>query len=226
MISLLHPSRQRPEKSRETIKKWISRAGSNDIEVIQSLDTDDPLLSKYAGDYIVNPNKSAVEAINNAARAARGDIMIVVSDDTDCPVNWYDQIMEAVSGKRDYILKVYDGIQKWIITMPVMDRAYYDRFGYVYHPDFRHMFCDTWLTHQAEALGRIIVRNDILFQHNHYCVGKSKRDEINTRADSTWEQGKAVYLKLVREHFRKGGDFGINSSHATQHIQWLKRTLR
>lgn len=230
-ISLLHPSRQRPERSYAVISKWIAFSGipNEDIELIVSLDTDDPLLDHYRSLYnktIINPNNSAVQAINNAAKYATGDIMIVVSDDTNCPEDWGKQILGAVEGKKDFILKVYDGIQKWIITMPVMDRAYYDRFGYIYHPNFKHMFCDTWLTHQAEILGKVITRNDILFEHMHPCVKKSVADEINKRADATFREGQRIYLDLCRANKFRKPNFGIDNPNARGHIEWLRRNLR
>jgi hypothetical protein len=208
--------------------KFINYAGSNDIELLVSLDTDEIYIDKYKqayGKVLVHDNRSAVDAIDNAAKVATGDILIVVSDDTDCEPDWALKIIEALQGKSDYILKVWDGMQKWVITMPVMDRVYYNRFGYIYHPGFKHMFCDTWLTHQAESLGRVIVRHDIVFNHLHYSAGKSKVDEINKRADATWNEGKSLYLSLVRQNFKRP-NYGLSSQEAVGHLQWLRRSLR
>jgi hypothetical protein len=210
------------------MSKFINYAGTNDIELLVSLDSDEPFLNEYRqayGKVLVNDNKSAIEAINFAARQATGDIMIVVSDDTDCEPDWALKILDAVQNRSDYILKVWDGIQKWVITMPVMDRVYYNRFGYIYYPGFKHMFCDTWLSHQAESLGRVIVRHDIVFNHLHYSAGKSKADEINKRADATWNEGKSLYLSLVRENFKRP-NYGLSSHEAEGHLQWLRSALR
>jgi glycosyltransferase involved in cell wall biosynthesis len=230
MISLLHPSYKRPFRSKDTISKWVSLAGTTDIEIIVSIDESDENFETYKSIYknhkVVSLKKrNAIEAINHAAKQATGDILIVVSDDTDCEPDWALKILEAVQNRSDYILKVWDGIQKWVITMPVMDRVYYNRFGYIYHPGFKHMFCDTWLTHQAEYLGRVIVRHDIVFNHLHYSAGKSKSDEINKRADATWNDGKSLYLSLVRENFKRP-NYGLSSHEATGHLQWLRRALR
>ena len=92
MISLIHPSRGRPRKSFETINKW-HRYHNLPYELIVSIDVDDPQRLEYAKlfwDYqgaiiLQGKNLSAVDAINNGARAATGDILIVVSDDTECP---------------------------------------------------------------------------------------------------------------------------------------------
>lgn len=230
MISLLHPSRSRPNKSFETISKWLSHSGISIFEVIISLDEDDPQLERYLQLHhsftpIINKNRSAVDAINNAAKVAKGEILIVVSDDSDCPHDWGNKILQASRGRTDWIMKVNDGIQKWIITMPVMDRAYYNRFGYIYYPGFVHMFCDTELTHVADLLKRTIKREDLLFPHRHYSVTKQRPDEVSKQADATWNQGKELYLQRVREKFGLNGVDVMNISD-TSHYKWLKKNLK
>jgi glycosyltransferase involved in cell wall biosynthesis len=231
VISLLHPSRQRPEKSLSAIRRWEQRAYSKNYEIIVSIDDSDPDKEKYLNYHqgkkvVINSNRSAVDAINNAAKEATGDILVVVSDDTDCPSAWDDKILNACAGHEDFVLKVNDGIQKWIITMPVMDRKYYERFGYVYPPDYSHMFTDTHFTHVAELLDRVIWRNDILFPHMHYSVAKAKRDELNERNDATWNEGKRTYLKHFRNNFGLGGNVNPWKISNDQHVQWLKNALR
>src|SRR3990172_5618 len=164
MISLIHPSRGRPEKSYITIQKWLINARhQHQIEVVVSCDEDDSCIFTYNKLYcfknIINKNKSAVDAINKAADFSGGEIMIIISDDTDCPLNWDDYLIKFTEGKTDWILKTQDGIQPWIITMPIMDRVYYNRFGYIYHPDYLHMFCDTELTCVADITGRKLTSN-------------------------------------------------------------------
>lgn len=229
-FSLLHPSRGRAYKSFNTTNKWLSNATS-DVELIVSIDENDSskeeYIKLYDGKVIVNNNKSSVEAVNNAAKASTGDILIVVSDDTDCPQNWDKLILSAVEGKTDFVLKVYDGIQKWIITMPIIDRDYYNRFGYVYYPEYSHMFCDTEFTHVADVTRKVIWRNDIMFRHNHYSVGRAQRDQISIVADSTAEYGSKVYLRRFKENFGLPGvDVWSISSEGEGHKQWILSKLR
>lgn len=228
MISLLCPSRGRPKKSRETIKNWLDRS-TIDVEVILSLDWDDPTRLEYhqMASYILvsGANKSAVDAINGAAEVAKGDIFIVVSDDTDCPDGWDKFLMKLVDGKTDWILKTNDGTQPWIITSPILDRAYYNRFGYIYHPDYRHMFCDTELTCVADLTGRKIISN-ILFKHNHYSVTKEPPDAISKRADGTWDQGEKLFLERYKRNFDLPPDQIKGKIQDNGMINWLKRKAR
>lgn len=230
MISLIHPSRSRPQKSFNTYLKWRIHGG---YKFILSLDEDDPLLNEYKKLYvplmqlhpiviIVNKNRSAVDAINNGAKDFYGDWLIVVSDDTECPEYWPDEIYKATEGKTDWILKTQDGIQPWIITMPIMDRAYYNRFGYIYHPDYLHMFADTELTCVADITGRRI-KSNLLFPHKHYSVTKEQPDEVNKKADATWAQGEKLFLERYKRNFDLPPGKPIEDNGM---MNWLKRKVR
>lgn len=228
-FSLLHPSRQRATRSFDATQKWIHSCDSDDFELIVSIDSNDPQKDQYLALYsnvkqakvIVNDNRSAVDAINNAAKVSTGEILIVVSDDTGHLVRWDTIIKKATDGQKDFILKVFDGIQKWIITMPIMHRDYYERFGYVYYPEYTHQFCDTELTHIADVLKKIIWRNDILIPHLHYSVVKgSVRDELQIRNDNTWKSGKSLYINRLNRKFDM--DLNIWDISNEGHINWIK----
>lgn len=235
-ISILHPSRERAEKSYWNIRNWLYKANC-DVELIVSIDDDDPQRGEYLRLYsqdnpmttkvISNQNRSAVDAINNAAKEAKSDIFIVVSDDTECPQNWGNLILQAVIGHKDYVLRVNDGIQKWLITAPILDRAYYNRFGYIYHPDYTHQFVDTEFTHVAHLLGKIIRRDDLMFRHNHPCKGLTPMDDVYRRSDSTVHQGMNVYLRRFKESFGLTGvDPWAILPEGESHINWLRGVIK
>lgn len=201
------------------------------MELIVSLDADDPMLDSYKRIYpevVIHTNRSAVDAVNLAATKATGEIMIVVSDDTECPASWDLVIKRAVAGQSDYVLKTFDGVQQWIVTMPILDRAYYNRFGYIYHPSYRHQFVDTHFTHVADVLKRIIWRNDITFHHAHYSVMRNRPDKVSQRADSTWNEGKRTYLKMLRKNLGlpKSIDIMNLSRHGRDHLRWIQKNKR
>lgn len=145
-FSLLHPCRSRVERSWHCMTEWILRAGKGiDLEVIISIDASDPrrdaFLKTYEGfQVIVNDNHNAVQAVNRAADVATGDVLIVVSDDFTCQQDWGLRVQRAIKGHRDFVLKTADGIQPYIVTLPILDRKYYERFGYIYPEVYRHMF--------------------------------------------------------------------------------------
>lgn len=209
MFSIIHPSRGRPLQSFNNIQRWIQRAASNDFEIIVSLDENDSYLAQYHALYessqevsnkcltFVNQNKSSVEAINRAAAISKGNILIVVADDQECPINWLPKLQRFCVGQSDFVLKVKDGFQQRIITMPIMDRAYYNRDKHIYNPKFDHLFCDTWFTDLAYKRGRVISKN-ITFKHNQYSIIGKPPDEIYQKNNATYESGKKTYLELKK----------------------------
>jgi glycosyltransferase involved in cell wall biosynthesis len=240
MISVIHPTRSRPDKSFHTTGKWLKKAGVP-CELIVSVDSSDPELDRYRQYYeqsgvyhdhpvklIVSDNSNAVQATNEGAKVSLGDILIVISDDFECFEGWGKAIIDAMADRKNVVLKTYDGVQNWIVTLPIMDREYYETRRYVYYPPFFHMFCDTELTHHAELEGKLIMRNDIVFKHSHYSTGETPKDELNERNDKTWNQGMAVYLYRVRERFGlpEGTDVLNLCYEATPHKQWLRKALQ
>lgn len=209
-FSLIHPSRSRPEKSIRTMMDWIAKSAFRNLDIIVSLDCDDDTLSEYYSHYeklnfpfswLDEVNVSSVDAINKAAKEATGDILIVVSDDTTCPINWDKILIEAIGNRKDFLLKVNHGLANSVVTMPVMDRAFYNRTGYIYYPEYKHLYCDTDLTERAKRLGRLIVRNDILFEHLHPEKTGEPKDALYLRNDATYHQGKELFQQRQKINF-------------------------
>lgn len=235
-ISILHPSRSRPDQALQAAVHWLGNTSYKVAwEHILSVDSSDPELANYVafglGDpkssqIIINDNKNVVQAANQAARIATGDILILISDDFRCFKHWDLAIVDALEGKSG-VLKTFDGVQRWICTLPILTRDYYYAQGYIYHPSYEHCFCDTDQTHKADLQKKLIIRNDIVFRHNHYSIkGGQPKDMVNFRADKTWGQGEKVYLQRCRSKF------GLNvrsvydlSPEATKagHINWMKK---
>jgi len=211
MISCIHPSRSRPSLAAQTAKKWIDKIGLplESFEYILSIDTDEPHHDLYRKEFdklpkcriITRQNRSCIDAINNAAKEAVGDIFVVVSDDFDCPEGWGLELLAHLEGKEDYIVKIDDGHQPVIITLPIMDRKYYDRFGYIYFDGYLHNFCDTDMTAVAHLLGRV-VEVPMKFEHDHPVWNKNiLRDELYKRNDKTFQSGKRTYIPRLLRNF-------------------------
>jgi hypothetical protein len=196
----------------QTAAKWIiSAAKTNPIEYILSIDDSDPEKDEYIKGFgmlecllshpniemkiIVSPNNTAIDAINKAALTSVNNLIIVVSDDFDCFEGWDTWLIDKLANRADYLVKTTDGIQQFLITLPIMDRMYYNRFGYVYYPEYRHMFCDTEMTDVGNILGRVIDLKDEghKFTHKHYIAGLMEKDAINIKNDATWAQGEKLY---------------------------------
>lgn len=202
-ISLLHPSRGRPEKSYNTTQRWLTKATHTmwwDIEMIVSLDTDDSAgydYLKYYDGMLVNYNKSVVEATNRAASHCDGDILIYLSDDFDCPQDWDRLIIEQFENEnRPLLLKVDDCLQPFhvpVLTIPIMNRSLYEKLGYFWHPEYKSMHVDVDLYHTVNKIGALKNAKHLKFPHEHHSLGKCENDETYKRSEANWNQGLEVF---------------------------------
>jgi len=222
MISLLHPSRGRPEKSVNNAYEWVKKAGC-EVELIVSCDNSDPASDRYSDEYyhfdvvehevkhktfihlIFNDNTSVVEATNHAAKIAKGDILLYLSDDFKCFDNWGLAVQKEFEGEnRPLLIKVDDCLQKFdvpVLTIPIMNRSLYERLGYFWHPGYKSMFCDEDLYWTARKLGALKNCEHLKFEHQHCSVGKAENDETYRRSAANWDQGKAMFAKRRGEGF-------------------------
>ena len=216
-ISLIHPSRSRPDKSFKTVTDWCIRSGV-ETEVIISIDKSDPFRDQYYQRYetfniinlgtgliIINDNTSVVEATNQAAKKATGKILVYLSDDFKCFNNWGKIILDEI-GDTDasILLKVDDCLQPFhvpVLTVPIMTKQFYNKLGYFFHPDFKSMFCDEHLYWKAKQLGALKLAPHLKFEHCHVSVGKAQDDDTYRRSAKNWDQGKAMFAKHKRAGF-------------------------
>lgn len=217
MISLIHPSRGRPEKSFNNSREWIEKAGC-DVELIVSIDRSDnwkayfdlypPYPHAPVGSYIrmyMNDNTSVVEATNKAAKESTGDILIYLSDDFKCFDNWGLAVQKEFEGvSQPLLLKVDDCLQKFqvpVLTIPIMNRQLYERLGYFWHPEYKSMFVDEDLYWTAQKLNATKMCPHLKFEHQHVCNGKASDDDTYRASAANWDQGKAVYQRRKTEGF-------------------------
>jgi len=210
-ITLLHPSRSRPEKAKATYGYWIDRAHDTDnIEHVLSLDYSDPMRNEYPyfGDNstgIVSHNDCVVQATNAAAEVSIGDILVYLSDDFKCPVGWDELVRSRFSLDAPMLLKVHDDLQtfdKDVLTIPIMNRALYERLGYFWNPEYRSMFVDQDLFHVCKNNGWLKYAPDLVFPHEHYSIGKAPKDATYIRSDLNWVTGQMTYMKRKLEGFK------------------------
>jgi hypothetical protein len=210
-FSIIHPSRGRPHQSFKCSQLWYDHfSKENDFEYILSLDDDDP--SKYK-DFpipnfkkIINKNRSLVDAVNKAANICDGDILIVVSDDFECPQNWDKSIIEAVMANDNFVLMINDGYKHLnIISLPILSRKFYEKYGYVYYEEYFSIYADADLYERAKMDDKIIEVRHLLFKHNHYTVKNGlPYDNTYARENSkeAWRIGDEVITRRRENGFK------------------------
>lgn len=208
-ISLIHATTGRPEQAAKTAFKWLSRA-DNRIEYIVSLNGNDKddysvmadVFKKFNTGWILRNSESttAISAFNAGFKNATGDILIAISDDTGCPEFWTTLLLRELQNKSDFCVKTDDGLQPTLITMPLMDRIYYERYGYCYNPAYLHMHCDEELTCVALMTGKYI-KLDLKFLHDHYTTGRTAKDQVNEKNNATWVHGQKTLDAHAKSNF-------------------------
>ena len=178
-----------------------------DIEYILCLSQKDPHLAEYMEIFretnalrIVIEDNGLVKQVNRAAEESTGNLIVAVSDDFVCPEWWDTLLLHSLQDKSDYIVKTQDGLQPWIITLPIMDRAYYNRIGHIYAPAYNHMYGDEELAEVGQILGRTITL-PYYFRHNHYSTGINEKDEVNERNDSFMLIDKVTFAERKKRNF-------------------------
>lgn len=236
-ISVIHPSRGRAKRAFDTARIALFRkSGIPLIEYIMSVDKSDPTIEEYFKlknelglniRIVVNDNNYCIQAMNAGASLSTGEILVGLSDDfDDMPMFWDSIIINAFKNKTDpTLLKTYDGAQKWICTLPIMNRELYNKLGYIYNPEYLHMFADTDLSSICDLMDCVMYRNDIKFPHNHYTFN-GKKDKVNERNDSTWNQGEEVYLRRFKENFGLRSDEIFGKIQGKSHLAWVKNKLK
>ena len=213
-------SRSRPEKFFASLDNIQSKvADTFNYDIVCSLDKDDVKmntaevinkLSMYTNcEFCWGTSKNKIDAINRDMEGREFDILINMSDDMVFKEQGFDNIirknMEEHHPDLDGILHYNDGTQAGdrIMTMSIMGKKFYDRFNYIYHPDYTSLWCDNETTEVASILGKRTYFSEVLFNHNHPGWGKVPYDEQYIRTEKFYQQDKVVFDK------RKAINFGL-----------------
>jgi glycosyltransferase involved in cell wall biosynthesis len=219
-ILLKCPTRSRPQKIMDTLTRYMKLANHPEqLGVVLSCDDSDmtmsrnlvheeidKILKKTAYHKIfTGPNTSKIEACNaNMSEIDwEWDIVVLVSDDMIPQVQGYDDAirnhMLARFPDTDGILWFNDGYQgEKLNTLTIFGRKMYDRFGYLYHPDYKSLFCDTELTDlcKGELKDKCLYVSYPIIRHEHPGTGFAQNmDELYDRNQKYWDEDMHTYIR-------------------------------
>lgn len=218
-ILLKFPTRSRPQKAAATLGKYIRLANHpENIGVAVSCDTDDTSMSRSIlqeefqlmfkkvgwGRMFFSPNKSKIEACN----ANMGeidypwDIVVLVSDDMIPQIKGYDDVirnyMSASFPDTNGILWFNDGCQEdRLNTLCVFGRRMYESFGYIYHPSYKSLFCDTELTDLCRGTlkDKCVYVSQCIIRHEHPGTGfADQMDGLYAINQKYWNDDMYTYI--------------------------------
>jgi len=182
-ISVIHPTRGRPEQAARARKEWLNAAAdASRIEYIFGFSEDDKetgdLLHRFR--YALSPagkleqvGGTAVQNYNAAANAATGQIIISAQDDVLPPLHWDVLLEQALKDKLDQpaILQIKDGYRNdelmvtFCVTRPTFAALGYGQQN-ILCPEYHGVFSDTEFSLRARQSG-LLVPSDLVFRHEH-----------------------------------------------------------
>ena len=122
-----------------------------------------------------NDSSNKIEAININIEGNDFDIVVCASDDMVPQVqNWDDEIATAMQmwfPDLDGCVHFDDGnTHGKLITFSILGRKLYDHFGYIYHPDYKSLYCDDEFTQEVRRLGKEKYIDKVIVSHEHYSI--------------------------------------------------------
>lgn len=214
-FSILHTS-ARPHAWRESYGAWISRAlDPESVEYILCADErwgfEDQALQAWRE---LRPEKNLtvwntarkcmVDGYAEAAKAATGRILILNSDDMECPLEWDRLLWDLMPMWPEFVLHVstgwYDGEKA--SSIQILSRSRYEKLGYVMHPGYLSMYADDDFLHHAYADGVVIDARHLMFPHKHAAPGAWDEVYLHQNSGEAGTVGKALFERRKAEGFK------------------------
>lgn len=209
LISLLLPTRGRPEWARRFMESVLVQASQPDsVEVVLCIDEDDS--DSHDLDYpglktvkIIGP-RNTMGALNTAClNASQGDIVILVNDDMVIRTKgWDDIIRELDAGIEDKIYLAYgNDLYKGekLCAFPILSRRtcelLVEPFPAVYKGAFiDYHLLDIFRRLEQAGYGRIHYLEHVIFEHLHFRSGKAEQDKTYRERSRFGDDGAFLAL--------------------------------
>ncbi len=224
-ISCIHPS-CRPNVAKETREKWLDLAKQPDL--IEYLICADSYQDKKVRKVGVSKNnfeyyypcingKSAgsIKKLNFIAKLASAECLLISTDDVIPHKHWDYEILNSTNWDKDVVLRIGDDFEKsyslkdfdkyrveyrpYMIKHAAFSKKRLERYGFVGHPNFRHVCADdyfSWLAHKDNV---VIENKKITFTHYNPLLKNAPWDKFYKEQNSkeNYEKGRMIFLNLT-----------------------------
>ena len=219
-------TKNRPNKFLKVLNNLLDNISSIDNSIILiSIDEDDESMNN---DYIFNLIKNhihsnilniytsksigKIDATNRDIEKIQDwDIVVNIADDFEFISFGFDDVIRNNMLNHypnlDGVLHFPDGVHNEIFcTHPVIGRNYYNRFNYIFNPQYKSLYCDNEFTDVARLLNKITYVPYQFYKHIHPSFDLTTADELYFRNESYFDVDKELYFN------RKKINFGINKN--------------
>ena len=139
-------------------------------------------------------SKNKINAINRDVPKKGWDILVNLSDDQIFTVKEFDRVIDTCGS--DEFLHLPDGYVNHLLpTMSIMGNDYYNRFGYIYHPDYASLWCDNEAMDVAIELGCYRYEPQQIFKHLHPAWTGEQPDAQLVHTQKFYRQDERTYKK-------------------------------
>lgn len=184
-------SRSRPTKLIAAIENIQEHIETDDYIILVTLDVDDTSCAtkefneKLKSYKNVMPvygfSKGKIHAINRSIWMVNDfKYLLNHSDDFWITKKGFDKdIEEAYSDGFSGLVHFPDGfVNERLCTYTIYDKAYYDRFGYIYEKSYLSVFSDNEQHAVAKKLNSYRYVDKKIFEHRHFVHGFGEKDEL------------------------------------------------
>lgn len=217
-------SRERPKAFAQAMTSWVGNQRTRGVNYLVSLDANDPTLPRYTRvierlrvlaapmgariEAVVGSSTGKIHALNRDIGQwdQPWDIVVLGSDDMVCQMEGWDSEVEQSMAQHfpgmDGALHYPDGNRRDLLTFSIMGRKMYDAFGYIYHPDYKSLWCDNEFHDSVRALGKCAFVDKNLVNHVHCTVKNGlPRDQLYVRNEALYSVDRAVYKRRKAHNF-------------------------
>lgn len=157
--------------------------------------------------FVYGNSHSKIHAINRDIEMINDwDIVLSASDDMTPKVKGYDNVirdkMKEYYPDTDGILWFNDGHQgNRLNTLCILGKKYYDRFNYIYYPEYKSVWSDNEFMDIGEILGKQTYFDEIIIEHEHPDWGYGERDIIHQVNSENESHDKNLYVTRKQNNF-------------------------
>lgn len=211
------PSRGRPVRFFKSLDSIIHNISDKDyFHISCTLDLDDEAMNneqvierikQYPNTSIEwGYSKSKIDAINRSMPNIDWQILIAMSDDMIFNIFGFDTMIgvDMLNHFPDFdgLLHYPDqDAKEHLATMYIAGRKFYDKFGYIYNPDYKSLWCDNHVMELAQLLGKYKYCGYQINIHLNPAYGHLEKDSMFLEQQGHWEADELIYREYEKRNF-------------------------